>query len=139
MGDEGGAEDRLIIEIPKGTYAPQFAWRSGLELAPAPDLQVAAAAQESESLKPPVIPIGDARKGNDDVAAFGTGTFEKAGGSPAPAEWLPEKQAKADPAAQQTGFSEHSEAMGRAPVTLTFLLSVALVTFFAGLALGLSL
>lgn len=134
-----GAEDPLIIEIPKGTYAPQFAWRSDQKHAPAPDLQVAATAHESELLRPPVIPIGDPHKGNDDLPVFGSGTFEKAGGPLAPAEWPPEKQATADPAAPQTGFRKQLKAQGRAPVTLTFLLSVALVTFFAGLALGLSL
>lgn len=133
-----GAADPLMIEIPKGTYAPQFTWRSGSAIAPGPDLKVAASPLDSQALRPPVIPIGDAHKGHD-VPDFATGTFGKAGGSPAPAEWPPEKQAEADPATRQNRFREQIPVQHRAPITLAILISVAAVAFFSGLALGLSL
>lgn len=131
-----GADDPLVIEIPKGTYAPQFTWRSGPGNGSGPDLQVAATTPEGLALRPPVIPIGDTYEENEGAPGIGIGAFEEADEHSRPSEWTP---ATAEPAALQNRFREELSAPRRAPITLTFLISVALVAFLAGLALGTSL
>jgi hypothetical protein len=139
-----GAEDPLIIEIPKGTYAPQFAWRSSPENAPAPDLRIAAMTRaapstEGDTLRPPVIAIGDIFEATESTQGTGTGYVQQAKELPESARRTSNVRETGETAAPESRSPEQDPAWHRTPITLASLISVALVTFLAGVALGLAL